>query len=74
MKLADHMEVELLNYWLSMRKLNALYRLNVCMPDDIEDVKAELEAMAMHTDWPLLRVRCMDAIDEAQRLVSEEVA
>lgn len=59
------MEVEALNYWLSMRKLNALYRLNVCLPDDIEDVKTELEAMAINTDWPLLRVRCRDAINDA---------
>ena len=67
MKLSDHMEVELLNYWLSMRKLNALYRMNVCMPDDIDDTRAELEAMSMHTNWPLLRVKCLEAIDEAHR-------
>lgn len=59
------MEVEAFNYWLSSRKLNALFRMRVCMPDDIDDTKAELEAMAMHTDWPLLRLRCKAAIDEA---------
>ncbi len=67
MKLADHMEVELLNYWLSMRKLNALFRMSAPMPDDIDDTRAELEAMAMHTSWPLLQVRCLEAIDEAHR-------
>jgi hypothetical protein len=61
------MEVELLNYWLSMRKLNALFRLNACMADDIDDTRAELEAMAMHTTWPLLETRCLEAIDEAHR-------
>lgn len=59
------MEVELFNYWLAMRKMNALYRMNVFMPDEAEDVRAELEAIKMHTDWPLLRDRCADAIVEA---------
>ena len=66
MNQSDIMEVELLNYWLSMRKLNALYRLNVCMPDDIDDTRAELEAISLYTPWPLLRTRCLEAIHEAR--------
>lgn len=64
MNRADVMEVEALNYWLSMRKLNALYRI-ACMPDDIDDVKAELVAMSMHTEWPQLRSRCNAAVNDA---------
>jgi hypothetical protein len=63
---SDIMEVELLNYWLSMRKLNALFRQNVAAPDDIDDTKAELEAISMYTPWPLLRTRCLAAIHEAR--------
>ena len=65
MRRSAQMEVEFLNYCISMRKLNALYRHRVTLPDEIEDTKAELEAMAMHTEWPLLRLRCVEAIDEA---------
>ncbi len=64
MSRADLMEVEAFNYWRSMRKLNAEYRRPFILPDDIEDIKAELEAMALHTDWPLLRKRCVSAIEE----------
>lgn len=65
-------EVEAFNYWTSMRKLNALYRVPVAAPDDIEDAKAELEAMAMHTEWGLLHDRCMDVLETTDIIVSDE--
>ena len=66
MKRSAEMEVEFLNYCISMRKLNALFRLSAPMPDDIDDTKAELEAISMYTPWPLLRTRCLEAVHEAR--------
>jgi hypothetical protein len=68
------MEVEALNYWISSCKLNALYRLRTPALDDIEDAKAELEAMAMHTDWHRLHDLCNAALDEDLPLPNEDVA
>lgn len=71
---AAEMEVEALNYWLSMQKLNEAYYSDGFDADAIDNAAQDLGDIFHATEWNLLRQRCLDAIDPAARIASESVA
>jgi len=68
------MEVEALNYWFAMRKLNGAYYADSCDPFAIDAAAQDLGDIFHCTDWSLMRERCRDAIDPALRISAESVA
>ena len=71
---AAEMEVEALNYWFAMRKLNAAYYADSFNYEPITEAVQDLEDIFHATDWSMMRERCRDAIDPAARIASESVA
>jgi hypothetical protein len=71
---AAEMEVEALNYWFAMRKLNSAYYADSFDPFAIDAAAQDLGDIFHCTDWPLMRERCRDAIDPAARIANESVA
>lgn len=65
---ARNMEVEAAIYWRSARTLAALRlipELTPALADKSNETFADLEAVAMHSDWPKLRATARKTLDGA---------
>lgn len=58
---------EALNYWRAAKSIRWLLR---CSADlvDIEDHYTEIEVLVLHSDWPLLRDRASELLDDKFRI------
>lgn len=58
---------EALNYWRASRNIRGLLRHGTDLID-IEDHYTEIEVLVLHSDWPLLRDRASELLDDKFRI------